>query len=555
MVKRRDIFNNLREHASSALGSSLGSCSSRASVSKFLDFLEDRLSNTAPAFGFRNAMANCRAMPAERQWSDLAQVYLHWEREHAAGQSLIDVREQIYPTLRNKFGDLLACPEFGIIFLRTRPQEFYLCRNVLCLTLNNAVQVVDTVEGESLRSICTWLNRAPDVELPVPLGLDPHIPTRHSEWTGLVISMSQALYDGLSQCLDSGSVMSFFERAYCDAEKSYSLLNTFAIVATLLPDDLLDTERMQRIKRSNLRRSYLRCMQSSNYNTTRLTAQNKKLDETRNELEQAKSKLEQRVLERTAELQVAKERAEYSTRAKSEFLANMSHELRTPLNAILGFSEMITLAALGPVHERYRQYGSDIHKSGQHLLSIINDVLDLSKLDGGKFGLNEEVVDLAETIDACVTLLEARANANEIKIIVEIGCTDALIRADRLRVKQIIINLLSNAIKFSHSGGHVVVSVERAEKGDMILKVSDSGIGMDADGVVCALETFGQVDNKYNRKFEGTGLGLPLVKRLTDAHGGLVDIKSELNAGTVVSIHFPATRVVESEPQTMGAAR
>jgi signal transduction histidine kinase len=252
---------------------------------------------------------------------------------------------------------------------------------------------------------------------------------------------------------------------------------------------------------------------------------------------------------------VAKERAEYSTRAKSEFLANMSHELRTPLNAILGFSEMITLAALGPVHERYRQYGSDIHKSGQHLLSIINDVLDLSKLDGGKFGLNEEVVDLAETIDACVTLLEARANANEIKIIVEIGCTDALIRADRLRVKQIIINLLSNAIKFSHSGGHVVVSVERAEKGDMILKVSDSGIGMDADGVVCALETFGQVDNKYNRKFEGTGLGLPLVKRLTDAHGGLVDIKSELNAGTVVSIHFPATRVVESEPQTMGAAR
>ena len=466
----------------------------------------------------------------------------------------MDVREQIYPALKNKFGDLLACPELGILFMRTRPQEFYLCRTVLCSTLRNVAQSVDSVDGESVESILSWLNRTPDVELPVPFDVIPHIPTRHSEWTGLVITMSQALCDGLSPIVDKESLMSFFERAYFAAEKSYGLLSTFAIVATLLPDDLLDSKRLKKIKRSDLRQSYLRCIQSSNFHTNRLTAQNRQLDETRHELEQAKSELEQRVKERTAELQVAKERAEYSARAKSEFLANMSHELRTPLNAILGFSEMINIAALGPINERYQHYGSDIHKSGKHLLSIINDVLDLSKLDGGKLRLVDEVIDLAETVDTCVTLLEARAKENKIKIDVEMDCTDTHIRADLLRVKQIIINLLSNAIKFSHTGGTVVISVKRQKKAGMTLKVADSGIGMDSKGIACALETFGQVDNKYNRKFEGTGLGLPLVKRLTEAHGGQLSVKSELGKGTVVSVHFPATRLVERDSQGVGAA-
>jgi signal transduction histidine kinase len=363
--------------------------------------------------------------------------------------------------------------------------------------------------------------------------------------------MSQTLYDGLAQSLDNELAMSFFERAYSDAEKSYGLLNTFAIIATLLPDALLDAERMQNIKRSDLRRSYLRCMQSSNFHTNRLTKQNRILDETRAELEKAKAELEARVAKRTSELQVAKERAESSVRAKSEFLANISHELRTPLNAILGFSEMIGMAALGPISERYRVYGSDIHKSGHHLLSIINDVLDLSKLDGGRFKLYEEAVFLPETIDACRTLIDGRAKEDGIQLSVNIDRAVALLRADRLRIKQIIINLLSNAVKFSLTGGTVTLSVESDELGGMVLKVCDSGIGMDAEGISCALETFGQVDNKYNRKFEGTGLGLPLVKRLAEAHGGHLSIESKLGVGTQVSIHFPATRVIAMGSRTV----
>ncbi len=554
MANYRKIYNSLREHTTSTLDSYLGSGRNRTAVPRLLDFLENRLPATTPGDEIRDAMANCRAMPVEQQWSELPRVYLLWERERAAGKSVINVREQIYFELKNEFCDLLDCPEFGILFLRTRPQEFYLCRAVLCLTLKNAARLVDSVNGESVESILSWLSRAPNVELPVPFDVIPHIPSHHSEWTGLVITMSQALFDGLLPAVDKETLMSFFEPAYCAAEKSYGLLSTFAIVATLLPDDLLDSERMKQIKRSDLRKSYLRCLQSSNFHTNRLTTQNMKLDEARSELEQAKSKLEQRVKERTAQLQVAKERAEYSARAKSEFLANMSHELRTPLNAILGFSEMISIAALGPINERYQHYGSDIHKSGQHLLSIINDILDLSKLDGGKLRLNDEVIDLEETVDTCVTLLEAKAKENQITIKVKTDCAATHIRADLLRVRQIIINLLSNAIKFSHAGGTVLVSIKRNRAGGVTLKVSDRGIGMDTNGVACALETFGQVDNKYNRKFEGTGLGLPLVKRLTEAHGGRLSIESELGAGTVVSVRFPARRLVVAGSKGVGAA-
>ena len=554
MVNYRKIFDSLREQTTSPLSFSLGTGTNRASVPKLLDYLEGRLPTTAAGDIIRNTITNCRAMPAEQQWSELPRIYLLWERERAAGKSVIDLRGQIYPHLKSKFGDLLDCPEFGILFLRTRPQEFYLCRAVLCLTLRNAARYVDSVDGETVESILAWLNRTPNVELPVPFDVIPHIPTRHSEWTGLVITMSQALYDGLLPAVDKEALMSFFEHAYCAAEKSYGLLSTFAIVATLLPDDLLDSERMKQIRRSDLRKSYLRCIQSSNFHTNRLTTQNKKLDETRHELELAKSKLEQRVKERTAQLQVAKERAEYSARAKSEFLANMSHELRTPLNAILGFSEMINIAALGPINERYQRYGSDIHKSGQHLLSIINDVLDLSKLDGGKLRLVDEVIDLVEIVDTCVTLLEARAKENKVTIKAEMDSAVTHMRADILRVKQIIINLLSNAIKFSHAGGTVVISVKRKTTGGMFLKVTDRGIGMDSEGVACALETFGQVDNKYNRKFEGTGLGLPLVKRLAEAHGGRLSIESMLGEGTVVSVHFPKTRLVENDSKGAGAA-
>lgn len=260
------------------------------------------------------------------------------------------------------------------------------------------------------------------------------------------------------------------------------------------------------------------------------------------EIESVNSQLEQRVAERTAELSVAKEQAESAALAKSEFLASMSHELRTPLNAIMGFSDMISNAALGPIDPRYRDYGLDIHQSGQHLLSLVNDVLDLSKLESGRFELHEERIDIAEVIDGCRAMVVGLAREANVKFSTDVTLKSHLVWADPLRVKQIVVNLLSNAIKFTEAGGHVTVSAHIVNTGETLIEVQDNGIGMRPEDVGKALEPFGQIDNAWNRKHGGTGLGLPVVKHLAELHGGSLDITSELGVGTTVGVHLPSAR-------------
>ncbi len=243
-----------------------------------------------------------------------------------------------------------------------------------------------------------------------------------------------------------------------------------------------------------------------------------------------------------------KERAEVANRARSEFLANMSHELRTPLNAIIGFSEAIVEELLGPYeHPTYKQYVADIHDSGMHLLEIINDILDLAKIDAGTATIEEECVDVPEIVQASMRMIEQRAADAGIAVIVRIGEDIPQLWADRRLLRQILVNLLSNAVKFTPAGGQVTVVAALEADNVLALTVADTGIGIAREDIPKAMSLFGQVDGSLSRKYAGTGLGLPLARRLIDLHGGTLTLESELGAGTTITVRFPAERLIPAD--------
>ena len=237
--------------------------------------------------------------------------------------------------------------------------------------------------------------------------------------------------------------------------------------------------------------------------------------------------------------------AESANRAKTEFLANMSHELRTPLNAIIGFSEVIQNEIMGKVQNnpRYVDYARDIRQAGTHLLSVINDILDIAKIEAGQLDLREDVFELGEALEACVKMLLDQATESGLELV----CTgpDDLpnLWADEKMFKQIAINLLSNAIKFTPEGGRITLNAEIEPDGALKLTVTDTGIGIAADDLEMALAPFAQVDSAYCRSHEGTGLGLPISKALAELHGGSLDIESEPGVGTTVTVRFPSERL------------
>jgi PAS domain S-box-containing protein len=245
------------------------------------------------------------------------------------------------------------------------------------------------------------------------------------------------------------------------------------------------------------------------------------------------------------ELRIAKEEAEAANRAKSAFLNTMSHELRTPLNAVLGFAEVLRDELFGPLgNPRYKDYVLDIHKSGAHLLDIIGDILDLTKIESGNLSLSEQTVDMADVAKTCERLMADSAREKRMAIEIAMPDTPILLHADGRRILQIVINLMSNAIKFSPDGGSVGLSVRIAHDGACVLTVVDLGIGMTPAEVEKALQPFQQVDNALSRKFEGTGLGLTLTKSLVALHGGTLAIDSTPKVGTTVIVRLPAARVI-----------
>ncbi len=245
------------------------------------------------------------------------------------------------------------------------------------------------------------------------------------------------------------------------------------------------------------------------------------------------------------ELMRARDAAEVASRAKSTFLANMSHELRTPLNAIIGFSEIIESEFMGPLGEpRYLDYVGDIHRSARHLLEIINNILDISKIEAGRLELHEESIDVGKLLDSCVNLIRERAMRCGVSLQVDSADTLPLLLADATKVRQIVINLLSNAVKFTAEGGNVALRSFMDEAHSTTIEISDTGIGMSEEELELAMQPFGQVDSDLGRRFEGTGLGLPLTRALINLHGGELQLVSQPGIGTTARVIFPAGRSI-----------
>jgi len=231
-----------------------------------------------------------------------------------------------------------------------------------------------------------------------------------------------------------------------------------------------------------------------------------------------------------------------ASKAKTDFIARMSHELRTPLNAINGFSEMIRDAMIGPLDARYRSYGADIHSAGRHLQNVINDILDISKIEGGRLELQDEPVSIVDMLESCRRIVAAMAETTGVALSLDVPAHLPLIRCDALRLRQILLNVMSNAVKFTPVGGSARVSAA-IEESFAVITVADTGIGMRAEDIAIALEPFRQVsngtDDAWTRRFNGTGLGLPLAKTLVELHGGSLAIASAPQRGTTIAIRLP----------------
>jgi signal transduction histidine kinase len=246
------------------------------------------------------------------------------------------------------------------------------------------------------------------------------------------------------------------------------------------------------------------------------------------------------------EMRDATRSAEAANRAKSNFLANMSHELRTPLNAIIGFSEIMRGELLGPLGDRhYVEYTNDIYESGAHLLQLVNSVLDLSKVDAGMMELNEDAVAIEAVVRAATTLIFDRAKKHGIKLRVSIPRDAPRLWADEIRLKQILTNLLSNAVKFTPDDGEVHVDVGRSPEGEMVFSIRDTGIGMATEDIPKIQESFVQLDDPLQKRYAGTGLGVPLAIAMTKLHGGSLRYESEPGVGTTAILTFPAQRVLD----------
>jgi PAS domain S-box-containing protein len=246
------------------------------------------------------------------------------------------------------------------------------------------------------------------------------------------------------------------------------------------------------------------------------------------------------------DLRRAKDEAELASRSKTEFLANMSHELRTPLNAIIGFSDILAGQIFGAIGDpRYADYARDIRDSGLHLLNLINDVLDVSKVEFGKVELIEESVDILAVTRSCMRLMRDRAHVAGVSLVHRLPPGLLPLQGDSRRLKQILLNLLSNAVKFTPSGGRVIIDVSYAADGFRLV-VKDTGIGIAAEDLGTALRPFGQIDSRLARKYQGTGLGLPLARSMAELHGGRLELDSKPGHGTIATLWLPPRRILSA---------
>ncbi|MBV8534067.1 MAG: HAMP domain-containing histidine kinase [Alphaproteobacteria bacterium] len=520
-----------------------GAPESKAEIEELIADLAQRLPEDARAELRTEAHLVREARPQDRA-ATLATLVCRAEDQLAlAAEDPYGFRIQFRTEIAQRWPGLVALDGMVIVLLPPDRQEDALCRTFLRSTLALARGVVGAAGGDKLREVQTWLDDGLDRGEPVPFAAARGRPTNHS-----IIALQtacHALYDWLRSVLGQRADATF-EEAYRRISRQFGATEGFPVILAMVPDRLLTADKIGLLRRNQIEHM--------------LRDRNAALERANAEIQDARDTLEQRVRERTRELQAANEelaksmtalaeakaQAEQANRTKSEFLANVSHELRTPLNAILGFSQVMMDENLKHIAaERFPDYSRHIYDSGSHLLNIINEILDIAKLEAGRTELTEEVIEVPELIEHCVTASGLRLDGSGLAV--ERAIADGLppLRADRRMLVQILLNLLSNAMKFTPSGGTVRIEARRNDTGGLDIAVHDSGVGIAEQDIPLVLEPFRQVRSAYHGESGGTGLGLPLVVGMTKLHGGEFLLSSKLGRGTSALVRLPAHRLLD----------
>jgi signal transduction histidine kinase len=457
-------------------------------------------------------------------------------REHGA-RLLADLKSES-EVLISVFSDTLADPLWDYDYEAVQQRLEHLAATGAI----SGARVFDN-DGDKLAEVLVW-------------GFNPTAPSSHLTFDRMILAETGEPVGNLTIWVSTAIVSKEVWQAVRDDAATAIILAVITAIVVFLGINLITgplsriTDAMVRIGEGDL--DTVVPTGSRNDEVSRMAAALERLrrnglrvEQAERDLRRANASLEQRVLERTAELESARQVAVEANRAKTEFLANMSHDLRTPLNAVLGFSEIMRSKAFGPLGDRrYEEYVEDIHHSGSLLISLINDLLDISKVEAGKFELDNEELDLATLIQSCMRQVATSAAAAGQRVESRVPADMPALWGDRKVLVQILNNLLSNAVKFTPEGGRISVAAWTNEAGAILISVTDNGIGMTQEGVAKALRPFEQAHSARAREYAGTGLGLHLCDNFMRLFGGTLEIESRLGEGTRVTIAFPPSRAV-----------